>query len=71
MMVILVVVAVIVVGGGALVIGGGIVYGDWGVLALVLDFREVILTSPPELAHCALCLVKALVGQNCTQLLSC
>ena len=32
---------------------GGIVFGDWGVLALVLDFREVMLTSPPELAHCA------------------
>ena len=41
------------VGGGALVVGGGgIVCGDWGVLALVLDFREVMLTSPPELAHC-------------------
>ena len=33
-------------------VGGGIVCGDWGVLALVLDFREVMLTSPPELAHC-------------------
>ena len=22
------------------------------VLALVVDFKEVILTSPPELAHC-------------------
>ena len=24
-----------------------------GVLAPVLDFREVMLTSPPQLAHCA------------------
>ena len=23
-----------------------------GVFALVLDFREVMLTSPPELTHC-------------------
>ena len=38
-------------GGGALVVGGGSVCGDWAVLALVMDFREVILTSPPELAH--------------------
>ena len=34
-------------------VGGGSVFGDWGVLALVMDFREVMLTSPPELAHCA------------------
>ena len=33
-------------------VGGGIVCGDLGVLALVLDFREVMLTSPPDLAHC-------------------
>ena len=33
-------------------VGGGIVCGDLGVLALVLDFREVMLTSTPELAHC-------------------
>ena len=33
-------------------VGGGIVCGDLGVLALVLEFREVMLTSPPELAHC-------------------
>ena len=33
-------------------VGGGSVFGDWGVLALVLDFREAMLTSPPELAHC-------------------
>ena len=26
-------------------VGGGSVFGDWGVLALVLDFREVMLTS--------------------------
>jgi hypothetical protein len=25
----------------------------WGVFALVMDFSEVMLTSPPELAHCA------------------
>ena len=24
----------------------------WGVFALVMDFGEVMLTSPPELAHC-------------------
>ena len=41
------------VSGGALVVGGGSVCGDLGVLALVMDFREVMLTSPPELAHCA------------------
>ena len=23
-----------------------------GLLALVVDFREVMMTSPPELAHC-------------------
>ena len=34
-------------------VGGGIIFGDWGVLALVLDFREVMLTSPLELAHWA------------------
>ena len=28
--------------------GGGNVCGDWGVLELVLDFREVMLTSPSE-----------------------
>ena len=32
-------------------VGGGSVCGDWEVLALVMDFREVMLTSPPELAH--------------------
>ena len=40
------------IGSGALVVGGGIICGDWGVLALVLDFKQVILTSSPELAHC-------------------
>ena len=25
----------------------------WGVFAVVMDFGEVMLTSPPELAHCA------------------
>ena len=34
------------VGGGALGVGGGGVCGGWGVLALVMDFREVMLTSP-------------------------
>ena len=34
------------VGGGALGVGGGSVCGYWGVLALVMDFREVMLTSP-------------------------
>ena len=29
---------------GALVVGGGSVSGDLGVLALVIDFREVMLT---------------------------
>ena len=41
------------VGVGALVVGGGSFWGHWGVFALVMDFREVMLTSPPELAHCA------------------
>ena len=26
--------------------------GDWRVFTLVMDFKEVILTSPPEMAHC-------------------
>ena len=43
----------LVFSGGALVVGGGSICGDLGVLTLVMDFREVILTSPPELAHCA------------------
>ena len=34
-------------------LGVGIVGVYWEVLALVLDFREVMLTSPPELAYCA------------------
>ena len=33
-------------------VGGGSFCGDLGVFALVMDFREVMLTSPPELAHC-------------------
>ena len=28
-------------------------FGDWGVFVLVMAFKEVMLTSPPELAHCA------------------
>ena len=43
----------LVVGVRVLGVGGGRICGDWGVLALVLDFRQVMLTSPPELAHCA------------------
>ena len=35
----------LVVGGGALVVGGGSICGDLGALALVMDFREVMLTS--------------------------
>ena len=34
-------------------VGGGSFCGDLGVFALVMDFKEVMLTSPPELAHCA------------------
>ena len=34
----------LMVGGGALVVGGGSDCGDWGVLALVMGFREVMLT---------------------------
>ena len=41
------------VGGGTLGVGGGSVCSDWGVLALMMDFREVMLTSPLALAHCA------------------
>ena len=26
-------------------------WGDWGVFVLRMDFKEVMLTSPPELAH--------------------
>ena len=33
-------------------VGGGSFCGDWGVFALVMDFKEVMLTSPSELAHC-------------------
>jgi hypothetical protein len=35
------------------VVGGGSFCGDLGVFALVMDFIEVMLTSTPELAHCA------------------
>ena len=43
----------VVVASGALLVGGGsFFWGDWGVFALVLDLREVLLTSPLELAHC-------------------
>ena len=34
-------------------VGAGSFCGDWRVFALVIDFKEVMLTSPPELAHCA------------------
>ena len=33
-------------------VGGGSFCGDLGMFALVMDFKEVMLTSPPELAHC-------------------
>ena len=39
------------VGVGALVVGGGRFWVILGVFALVMDFQEVMLTSPPELAH--------------------
>ena len=39
------------VGGGPLGVGGGSVCGDWGVLAVSMNFMEVMLTSLPELAH--------------------
>ena len=39
------------VGVGALVVAGGSFWGHLGVFALVMDFREVMLTSPPKLAH--------------------
>ena len=42
----------LLVGGGTLGVGGGSVCSGWGVLALMMDFREVMLTSPLELAHC-------------------
>ena len=34
-------------------IGGASNFGDFGVLPLVMDVIEVVLTSPIELAHCA------------------
>ena len=43
----------LVVGGGKFVVGGGSFYGYfWRVFVLVIDFEEVMLNSPPELAHC-------------------
>ena len=33
-------------------VGGDIFCGYWGVNALVMDFKEVMQTSPTELAHC-------------------
>ena len=42
----------LVVGGSALVACGGSVCGDLRVLALVIDFGDVMLTSPLDLAHC-------------------
>ena len=42
------------VGGSALVFGGGsFLFGDWGVFVLVMDVKKIMLTSPPELVHCA------------------
>ena len=38
--------------GGGLLVGGGSFCGDWVVFALVVDFKEVMLASPSELAHC-------------------
>ena len=35
--------------------GGGSFCGDWGLFALVMDFKEGMLTSPPELAHFGVC----------------
>ena len=32
-------------------VSGGIFYGDLGVSALVMDLKEVMLTSPPEKAN--------------------
>ena len=34
-------------------VGSGSFCGHWGVFALAMDFKEVMLTSPSELAHCA------------------
>jgi hypothetical protein len=39
--------------GGGKVVGGGSGCGDGRVLALMVDFRKVMITSSPELAHCA------------------
>ena len=40
------------VGGGGVVGGGSFFCGDLGVFALLMGFKEVMLTTPPELAHC-------------------
>ena len=37
----------LVVGGGSGVVGGGIFCGECGVFALLMDFKEVMVTSPP------------------------
>ena len=37
---------------GARMVGGGSFCGDWRVFALGMYFKEFMLTSPPELAHC-------------------
>ena len=42
----------LVVNVGALVVSNGSFWGHWGLFALVIYFREVMLTSPPELDHC-------------------
>ena len=34
-------------------VGASSFCGYWGVFALVMDFKEFMLTSPSELAHCA------------------
>ena len=40
-------------GGDGTGVGGGSVVVIVGMVALVMDFREVMMTSPPELAHYA------------------
>ena len=39
--------------GGTYLVGGGSLCGDLGVFPIVMDLKEVMLTSPTELAHCA------------------
>ena len=43
------------VGNGGTVVSGGIDCGDYMVLAMVVDFIEVMMTSLPKLAHCTVC----------------